>query len=632
METRTFKALEFDKILSMLSERCTTAAARERALATAPIANLSILENTLRETNDAAEIIEKLGAPPLAVTDGIEGMLSTARLEGLLSPAELSFVERFAATCRRMADYMKKAENFQIELSLNGRAFMELDDLELEISAAIRGDGVADNASPELMNARRRIERCTMQLRERLSTMLRAHPEYYSDGYVAERGGRQTLPVKSQHVRNVPGTIIDRSQTGATVFIEPNVATKLRSELDQALVDEENEVRRVLYALTAMVDDMSDSILQNARLMERLDIIFARGGLGLEMDGVIPVFREERAVKIKKGRHPLLEREKAVPLDMSIAAPTTGLVITGPNTGGKTVALKTVGLFALMAQSGLMVPAQSAAMCPFDHVLADVGDGQSISENLSTFSAHISAVMGILQIMTANSLVLMDELGSGTDPAEGMGLAVAVLEELIKSGCLFFVTTHYPEIKEFARTSEAIINARMKFDPVSLRPLYSLEMGEAGESCALLIAQRLGMPMDVINRARRAVEGEISCEVRPREGSRARFERYDAPKAVSERAARFGRGDSVRIYPAGEIGIVVEQADDMGCILVHTRTGKRLIPHKRLKLLVKADALYPEDYDFSIIFDTVANRKARHKMGKRHDPNLVVTEDAPVKD
>ena len=153
----------------------------------------------------------------------------------------------------------------------------------------------------------------------------------------------------------------------------------------------------------------------------------------------------------------------------------------------------------------------------------------------------------------------------------------------------------------------------MKFDPVSLRPLYSLEMGEAGESCALLIAQRLGMPMDVINRARRAVEGEISCEVRPREGSRARFERYDAPKAVSERAARFGRGDSVRIYPAGEIGIVVEQADDMGCILVHTRTGKRLIPHKRLKLLVKADALYPEDYEFSIIFDTVANRKAATK-------------------
>jgi DNA mismatch repair protein MutS2 len=631
MEMRTLKALEFDKILSMLSGRCTTSAARERALTITPISNLSILENTLRETRDAADIIEKMGTPPLAVTDGIEGMLSTARLDGLLSPGELGFVERFAVTCRRMADYMKKAENFQIELSLNGRAFMELDDLELEISAAIRGDSVADNASPDLMNARRRIERCTMQLRERLSTLLRSHPEYYADGYVAERGGRQTLPVKSQHVRNVPGTIIDRSQTGATVFVEPNVATKLRTELDQALVDEENEVRRVLYALTALVDDMSDAILQNARLMERLDLAFARGALGLEMGGVIPEFREDRAIEIKNGRHPLLDREKAVPLNLAIQPPTTGLVITGPNTGGKTVALKTVGLFSLMAQSGLMVPAESAALCPFDHVLADVGDGQSISENLSTFSAHITAVMGILGVMTPNSLVLMDELGSGTDPAEGMGLAVAVLEQLIKSSCLFFVTTHYPEIKEFARTSDAIINARMKFDPASLRPLYTLEMGEAGESCALLIAQRLGMPMDVIKRARRAVNGEIACEVRPREGSRARFERYDAPKAVSERAAKFGRGDSVRIYPAGETGIVVEGADDMGRILVQTRTGKRLIPHKRLKLVVKAEMLYPEDYDFSIVFDSVANRKARHRMDKRHDSSLVITEDPIVK-
>lgn len=514
-----------------------------------------------------------------------------------------------------MATYMKRAEELRFELSLNGRTLTALDDLELEISAAIRGDGVADNASNALMDARRRIERCTAQLRERLSSMPRTHPEYYADGYVAERRGRQTLPVKSQYIRSVPGTIIDRSQTGATVFIEPGAAEKLRLELERAMVDEENEVRRVLYALTAMVDDLSDAILQNARLMERLD-----------MDGALPSFHEERRICIEKVRHPLLDRDKAVPLDVEISQPASGIVITGSNTGGKTVALKTIGLFSLMAQSGLMVPAKAAALCPTDHVLADVGDGQSISENLSTFSAHITSVMDILKAVTPNSIVLMDELDSGTDPAEGMGLAVAVLEELIKAGCLFFVTTHYPEIKEFARTSEAILNARIRFDPASLRPLYSLEIGEAGESCALLIAKRLGMPDDIINRARRAVNGNIACEAKPREGGRARFERYEAPSIVSKRAALFGCGDSVRVYPAGETGIVVEGADDIGRILVQTRSGKRLIPHKRLKLLVKAEEFYPEDYDFSIIFDSVANRKARHKMGKRHDPSLIVVE------
>lgn len=627
MEKRTYKALEFDKILEMLAERCITSRARLRSLSLVPENNLSLLENTLRETGDAVKIIQSLGAAPIAVTDGIDEMLTVARVEGLLSPAELSFIERFCAACRRMADYMKKAETFRVELSLNGQAFIPLDDLELEIAAAIRGDSVADNASNELQSARRRIERCTMQLRERLSTMLRSHPEYYADSYIAERGGRQTLPVKSQCVRFVPGTVVDRSQTGATVFIEPSVAQKLRMELEQALVDEENEVRRVLYALTAMADDFADGISNNARLMERLDMAFARGKLGLDMDGVIPTFCEDREITIVKGRHPLLDREKAVPLDMTLAAPNTGLVVTGPNTGGKTVALKTVGLFSLMAQSGLMVPAKDALICPFDKVLADVGDGQSISENLSTFSAHITSVMGILQNMTPNSLVLMDELGSGTDPAEGMGLAVAVLEELIKSGCLFLVTTHYPEIKEFARTSAAIVNARMKFDPVTLSPLYALEMGEAGESCALLIAKRLGMPDTVIERARRAVDGDISCEAKPGYMTRARFDRYETAPKISERAAKFGRGDSVRIYPSGETAIVVNPADDMGRILVHTRNGKKLIPHKRMKLLVKAEQLYPEDYDFSIIFDTVANRKARHRMGKHHDPNLIVTEE-----
>lgn len=630
MDNHGAKALEFDRILEMLSEGCVTSAARERALKIEPIENIDILENTLRETKDACLLIEKAGIPPLAVTDGIAHMLITAAQEGLLSPEELGFIERFAAACRRMADYLKKAETFRLELALNGRAFIELDDIELEIGTSIRGDRVADSASQELAAARRRIERCREQIRLKLSAILRGHPEYFADSYVAERGGRQVLPVKSAYARTVHGTVVDRSATGSTVFIEPDSVGRLRLELENAMTDEENEERRVLYLLTAMVDNASEAISANARLMERLDMAFARGRLGLDMGGCVPVFTEERKIDICGGRHPLLNKDKAVPLNIRIEKPVSGMVITGPNTGGKTVALKTVGLFALMAQSGLMVPAESAEICPFNGVLADVGDGQSISENLSTFSAHIAAVMRILEGMTPYSLVLMDELGSGTDPAEGMGLAIAVLEQLTGSGCLFAVTTHYPEIKQFAESSDSIINARMRFDPATLRPLYELEMGEAGESCALMIAKRLGMPDEIIERARRAVAGDIACETAPGQAGRAVFKRYAVPKTAPARALGFGRGDSVRVYPSGEIGIVYSESDDMGRIGVQMRNGKRTVPHKRLKILVKAEMLYPEDYDFSIIFDSVANRKARHTMDRKHDPNAIaITENEP---
>jgi len=329
-------------------------------------------------------------------------------------------------------------------------------------------------------------------------------------------------------------------------------------------------------------------------------------------------------------RHPLLcsGENEPVPLDFALGGGTRGIIVTGPNTGGKTVAIKTVGLFSLMVQSGLHVSAdERSSVCIFDSVWCDIGDGQSISQNLSTFSSHMTNIIDVLEKTTELSLILFDELGSGTDPAEGMGIATAILEELLAKGCLFTVTTHYPEIKDFAARTQGVINARMAFDKESLMPMYKLEIGEAGESCALHIAERLGMPAHLLKRAREVTYSEGNITVRNETAQNESTIFTVTPLDISSepekpapipRSQRFTIGDSVTVYPKKDIGIVYERANNKGEIGVQIKGEKHLINHKRIKLKVPAAELYPEDYDFSIIFDTVENRKARHLMNRKH--------------
>lgn len=628
----------------MLAERACCEGAKRRCLALEPYLNESLCRNALRETGDAVRLLEAEGLAPVAVMEGLSEAVRQAELEELLTPAQLSSIAMFSSTCRRMASYLRKGESLRIELSLNGRAFLPLEDVELEIDDAIRGDTVADSASNALRDIRRKIDVAGDQMRLKLSNMLRAHPDWYADAFVAVRQGRQTLPVKIGHRLDVKGSVIDRSQTGGTLFIEPAAVREAQDALDLLRLEEENEVRRVLYALSALASDAAPAIRANMRLMETLDFAFAKGKLSIDMRACEPMLTLDRAVVIRDGVHPLLDAQKAVPLNFRLgagegaASSARGLIVTGPNTGGKTVSLKTVGLFCLMAQSGLHVPAGEGTTLPMCNlVLCDIGDGQSISENLSTFSAHMTRVLRVLKSATRESLVLLDELGSGTDPAEGMGLAVAILDELVARECLFAVTTHYPEIKEYARRVPGVVNARMAFDPATLSPLYRLEIGEAGESCALYIAKRLGFPDELIERARKAAYGakkqnvpgemfegrSVPAPAIGPQGGAPRVTDFEKPKQAPERARKFGRGDSVRVYPENVAGIVAEETDDRGEILVQLRGKKKRVSHKRLKLIAKAEQMYPPEYDFSIVFDTVANRKAIHDMGRKHDPNAV---------
>ena len=633
----TNNALAFTTIKEQLAGHALSEAAKAKCLVLQPAASAAEAASRLGDTTQAKRIIEHVGTPPCADMWELARAMGHIGIGAMLSVDRIWHVHGFLVSCRRMKTYLKRAEDLEAEVASYGASISDLSELETEIERCIRGGEVDDKATPLLADLRRKMLAAGEQIKMKLDAILRKNKALFSESFVAMRGGRYTLPVKRECKFEVAGTLVEMSNTGGTCFIEPASVRKLQDGLNELAVEEDAEVRRVLYTLTAQIEDYLPLIRMNAEAMETLDFLFAKAKLSLAMQASPVQVAEARDIRLFDARHPLLEAAKAVPLDFAIGECFAGVVITGPNTGGKTVALKTVGLLSLMAQSGLHIPADAKSnVCMHDAVLCDIGDGQSITENLSTFSAHMTNILQILQTADKNSLVLLDELGSGTDPAEGMGIAVSVLEELCAIGCLFVATTHYPEIKAYAAQTEGLVNARMAFDRESLMPLYRLEIGAAGESCALYIAERLGMPPHMLGRARLAAYGgtEIATGRTKADVSGALF--AAEPKAVEAEAEpaptphrlRFQIGDSVVVYPRREIGIVYAQANERGEVGVQIRKKKMLVSHKRIKLKVAAAELYPEDYDFSIVFDSVENRKARHVMEKRHEAgNTVIIEE-----
>lgn len=493
---------------------------------------------------------------------------------------------------------------------------------------------VDDNASRLLKTYRSNMAKEEDSMRSKVETAMRANKSYLADHFSTTKNGHLCIPVKKEHKNRVRGTVIEQSSTGSTVFMEPAAVTKHYEEIQLLLINEENEVRRILYELTAGIHDEAEILEADIRMIEKLDYIFSKGKLSLELDAAEPAINTERRIVLKDGRHPLMDKAAAVPLQFTIGeGKTDGIVITGPNTGGKTVAIKTVALNCMMAQCGLHVTCKQADICMNSNFLCDIGDGQDLSENLSTFSAHISNVLDILRHINRDSLVIMDELGSGTDPAEGMGIAVAILEELKKSGALFLVTTHYPEVKQYAKQTEGIVNARMTFDKESLKPLYQLVIGEAGESCAFYIAGRMGMPKSMLATAAKAAynsslpkELDKLCEENElKKQSSGHIRKSKMSKQKLQDIRKYQIGDSVMVYPDKKIGIVCHPQNEKGVLRIQMPDKKIWINQKRVKLHVAAEKLYPEDYDFSILFDTVENRKLRHQMdrGKCMDGEII---------
>ena len=653
------ETLEFDKIIDMLCQSAMSERAKSRLSKLTPYMSEVECREKMQETTDAKRILESQGTPPLPAMTELDKILELSSKGAMLIPEQLLYVAQFLISCKRMKSYLKKAEALQVEIAYYGGSINDLSDLYEEIDRSIRNGYVDDSASPRLRDIRRKLVSISDQVKSKLESLLRNKKDWFTDSFVSTRNGHFVLPVKKEYRSMITGTVIDTSSTGGTVFIEPAAVQKLQADRSLLAIEEENEVRKILYTLTALVDEQRSTIYLNMDAMETLDFVFAKAKLSLSMKAIPVKVTVNRKISVKAGRHPLLNQSYCVPLDFEIGEGINGVIITGPNTGGKTVALKTVGLLSIMAQSGLHVPAAPGSeFCMNNMVLCDIGDGQSITENLSTFSSHIINIIDILGSATHESLVLLDELGSGTDPAEGMGIAVSIIEELKRKGCLFVATTHYPEVKEYARKTELLVNARMAFDKESLKPLYKLEIGEAGESCALYIAKRLGFPQHLLKIAHEQAYGQKQHLNTPKKLSQEdKFvddiflageindnsisinkhntiktqtiasikKEMEAPKP--NRSSRFLLGDSVMVYPQREIGIVYQTANEKGELGVQIKNKKTLISHKRLKLHVAASELYPPDYDFSIVFDSVENRKARKKMGKHHNPDLIIKYD-----
>lgn len=629
----TESQIEFNKVKNIWSELARTDYAKEQIKKADIILSERELRKALQDTTDSRELIEKLGNPPLQNVTEIREILTIAETGSCLTPYQLERVERVFVAVERMMDYLAQGKQYENALSYYDENLNPLLDLKDEISSQIRNEEVDDRASKELYDLRNQIVSMEETMKLKADQIIRKNKDYMADSYHTVRNGRVCVPVKKEYKFKIPGSVIDKSSTGSTLFVEPEGLAKCYEDLELLRIDEENEVYRILYTLTAMVSSYAAIMEENVKMMEKLDYIFSKGKLSIDLDCAEPSINLDRCIKLVKARHPLMDKEINVPLDFSLGEEgIRGIVITGPNTGGKTVSIKTVMLSCYMAQCGLHVACKEADICMNSSYLSDIGDGQNLSENLSTFSAHIKNVLAILNEVNHDSLVIMDELGSGTDPAEGMGIAVAILEELRKSNANFLVTTHYPEIKEYAAKTEHIVNARMAFDIETLRPTYEMIIGEAGDSCAFYIAERLGMPSEMLAVAAEAAYGKEAAKEYAFSGKKKSAKRNKGSRIIknkkihstAELEQKFSIGDSVMIYPYKKIGIVCEPINSKGILRVQLPNKKIYINHKRVKLHVKADQLYPEDYDFSIVFDTVEQRKARHEMSRKLTDKVLV--------
>lgn len=629
------KQIEFDRIKEIWTGLAITDWAKEKIAEADLYFSERELRKQLKDTTDARNLIEKLGTPPLQNVTEIREVIKIAEKGDCLTPYQLERVEKALVVVGRLKDYLERGKMYENSLSYYEENLDAVPDLRQEINDKIRSGAVDDYASKELEQIRKQITRCEEQMKQKAEQILRSNKECMADNYCTFRNGRICLPVKKDYKFRISGSVIDKSSTGSTFFIEPASVAKYAEELQLLKNSEESEVYRILYTLSVQILASAPVLYGDLEMIEKLDFIFSKGKLSMDMEAVEPAINTGRNIKLVEARHPLMDRYVAVPLQFEVGGDIRGIVITGPNTGGKTVAIKTVMLNCIMAQCGLHVTCREADVCMNSAYLCDIGDGQNLSENLSTFSAHITNVLEVLQEADKDSFVIMDELGSGTDPTEGMGIAIAILEELRKSGAVFLVTTHYPEVKDYAAKAQGIVNARMTFDKETLRPTYQMVIGEAGESCAFYIADRLGMPGEMLQVAIRAAYGEEAVEscsfhnpanaVDRKNGSK--ITKIKTAKNQSDLRTKYRIGDSVMVYPDKKIGIVCVPINEKGVLRVQLPNKKIWINHKRVKLHVAATELYPDDYDFSIIFETVENRKKRHDMQRKYTDAVIEMEE-----
>ena len=511
MDKDVLKVLAYDKIRDMLKERAGSLLGKERAADLLPSSDFSEARQWMAETEEAVRVCGT-SAPPLGGIRDIRPLLNKVRMGAVLEPEEIMDILGTMYAMRNVKRFFKEMEMDVPTLKSWARAIEILGQLERDLENAIDEHGVLrDDASAELRRIRREMRSAQARIKERIHGILHAqeYQKFFQEAIITLRDERYVIPIKLEYRPQFPGIVHDQSSSGSTLFIEPMAIVELNNDVKQLSLAEHQEVQRILRVLSARIGKQGDVLLDNASLLGAIDFVFAKAKLARDMKGVMPILNDEGRTRLHQARHPLIPSEQVVPIDLSLGEDCRMLLVTGPNTGGKTVSMKTLGLLALMAQSGCYIPAAAdSEVSVYRNIYADIGDEQSIEQSLSTFSAHMTNMIGILEKVERDDLLLLDELGAGTDPEEGAALAMAILERLLEIGASTLATTHYSALKTFAYTRPGIENACVEFDIATLRPTYRLLIGIPGASNAFAVSERLGLPSSLILRAQQLVKAD----------------------------------------------------------------------------------------------------------------------------
>ncbi|KZE07539.1 mannonate oxidoreductase [Bacillus mycoides] len=613
MNTMTFEKLQYNELMEIVKSYCVSGLGKELLNKLEPSTSIKVVRNRLNETTEARAIVDAEGHVPFFGISNIASTIQKLEKGMILDPAELVSVSDFLRGCRKIKKFMLDKEFFAPVLASYANSMTEFKSIEEEINFSIKGNSIDAAASKELKRIRNNIDSVDGKIKERLTKFLNssANKKYIQEFFISKKDDRYTIPIKSSYKNQVAGSIVEASAKGSTVFIEPHTVTKLNAELAGLKAEEAMEEYQILATLSGMVLENIYHIKINMELISQYDMVFAKAKFSKSIDGIEPKLNDHGYIHLVNCKHPLLSG-KVVPLHFEIGQNYRSLIITGPNAGGKTIVLKTIGLLTLATMSGLHIAGdKETEIAIFENIFVDIGDNQSIENALSTFSSHMKNLSEIMRMSNNNTLLLFDEIGSGTEPNEGAALAISILEEFYLSGCITIASTHYGEIKRFSEMHGDFMNAAMQFNSETLEPLYKLVIGKSGESNALWIANKMNVKEHVLQRAKEYM-GNKEYAIEKVNESKIR-----KPKFVQEKRENdyeYKIGDRVNLLDHNDFGIVYKEKDNFYNVVVYYNGEFVEVNVKRITLEVAAKELYPEGYDLNTLFVDYKERKMQHDM------------------
>ncbi|NFD28617.1 endonuclease MutS2 [Clostridium botulinum] len=606
MNKETLEKLHYYELKEMIKEYCVSGLGKRLIDKLEPSSNIKIVNQRLDETSEGRRLLDVSYNIPLEGIFNILPLIQKIEKGASLEPTDLTMMSNFLRGCRKVKLFIKDKEGYAPTLSAYGENICDLSYIEEEINRSIRGSVVDSNASKELKKIRRNIDICESRIKEKLDKFLRnsENKEYIQEFFISQRDGKHTIAIKAAHKNKVQGTIVETSSKGTTVFMEPNVISKHTSELAVLKAEESVEEYKILATLTEMLFERIKDLKMNVDVISEYDMIWAKAKYSKVINGIKPKLNDYGYIKIIKGKYPLIK--DSIPLDFEIGKDYRGLIITGPNAGGKTIVLKTIGLLTLAIQSGFHIEAEEGTeFSVFKKLFVDIGDNQSVENALSTFSSHVKNLAEIIRESTKSTLLLFDEIGSGTEPNEGSALAIAILEELYHKGSITISTTHYGEIKNFSKEHPDFENAAMEFEKETLEPLYRLSIGKVGDSNALYISKKMGLYDSIIDRARKYMDTK-SYNYNLIEDSKII---KNKELQTEEDFYEYSVGDKIILLENNESAIVYKERDRLNNVTILYNKEFIDVNYKRIKLELKASELYPEGYDLNQLFISHKERK-----------------------